>query len=68
MNLAIKGIIITMMKLKLSLITQSIAAAMLLLAQTAYAAAATPPAISGKPYNNGTLNTNIPANEINLPD
>ena len=68
MNLAIKGIIITMMQLKLSLITQSIVASMLLLAPTAFANDAKAPAISGKPYNNGTLNTNIPADELNLPD
>lgn len=58
-----------MMQLKLPLMSQFIAVVMLLLAQTAFAESAQSPAISGKPYsNNDTLNTNLPADDNNLPD
>ncbi len=71
MNLAIKGIIITSMKLKLSLITQAVAIAMAMFAQMVFAEPAKQPAISGKPYeNSGTLNTKLPdsVGDQNLPD
>ena len=76
MNLAIKGIIITIMKLKLSFITQSVMTklimlATLLAANMAFADNVKPPALSNKPYsNNGSLNTNLPSQSVdtNLPD
>jgi hypothetical protein len=69
MNLAIKGIIITIMKLKCSFISPIFAAAMLLLAQSAMADIAKEPAFSGKPYQNrGPLNTTLPSVDSNLPD
>ena len=71
MNLAIKGIIIAIMELKLSFIAKVVLTATMLLTQTAFADNAKEPSISGKPYQNrGPLNTNLPNPSVdsNLPD
>jgi len=85
MNLRHKGIIITIMKLKLTLINrqkisraknllaifkQLIVVASLFTANTTLADNIKQSAISGKPYEDGVLNKNIPSRDLdtNLPD
>lgn len=85
MNLRHKGIIITIMKLKLTLINQQktiraknllaffkqlIVLASLFMANTTWADNIQQSAISGKPYEDGVLNKNIPSRDLdtNLPD
>jgi len=85
MNLRQKGIIITIMKLKLTLFNrqkisraknllaifrQLIVAASLFTANTTWADNIKQSAISGKPYEDGVLNKNIPSRDLdtNLPD